>query len=733
MFLDFLYNINLTRDQKNAANQLDKFLYNTDDFLIIQGSAGTGKTFLISKFAGYLKRKNKNFIFLAPTGRAANIISQKSSFNAKTIHSEIYDFIYEKVSVENNEFKVFFEIKNYQIKDTIFIIDESSMISDIDIFNEKLVFGSGKLLSDLITYVFRIGYNNKIIFLGDENQLPPIGSKISPALDKYYIENNFDLKGDKIYLEDIIRQKEDSYILKNANKLKEKIKAKDFLEIKFDYSDDFIEKTNFLEIYDYFNPAKDIIICSTNKIALEYNKKIRKNYGYKEILEVGDILINTKNSKYFNKPIFNGEFFKVKEIYNHIKDFVYIKNEKAIPVEFHDVILENIENKENIDCRIFSNSLFSEKTDIDDLSYQALYVYTIKEIKENFDIYFEEELLEKIKGNRTFNSLHVKYGYAVTAHKAQGGEWNNVFIDAKYYGNYKSKEYFKWLYTSITRAKKNVFIKNIPIKSTIFEKVEVNYNFNIKNNINISYNLIFPDSNLKKIYNQFLNIVSRKDFQIIGNQHFQYQEVYFLKKDNDYLKVQIYYNKNFKVAKIKVMESTSAEKTQEFLSLFSKNQIKAERKIKDNKDNNGCIKAYVDGSYDNTLKRYGAGIVIIKKDNNIEKYYTYGEKYLKYRNVAGEIIATLLSFEYAKNENIKCLEIYYDYSGIANWALGLWKTNTELTKFYKEKFEYYKKYIDINFKKVQAHSGDKFNNLADELAKKAVFEKKKFIKYDISF
>ncbi|WP_129407991.1 ATP-dependent DNA helicase [Marinitoga lauensis] len=570
MFIDFLYNITLTKDQEYLSNELDRFLFNSLDFLIVQGSAGTGKTFLISQYARYLHRKHTNFIILAPTGRASKILHEKSNFKTKTIHSEIYSFYDKIIDLVNDEIKVYFKLKDTFWNDTIFIVDESSMISDIPSSDENLIFGSGKLLSDLIEYV-KSGNNNKIIFLGDEYQLPPVKANNSPALNREYLERNFNLKGEKIILNDIVRQKENSYILKNANVIKKHIDKKKFFELKFEYNTDFIKDNNFIENYDYSNPGKDIIICSTNENAIKYNIEIRKKLGYKNKIEIGDILLNTKNVYFDEKTIFNGEFFKVVDILNHEKKDAFIgKNEHRI-LEFYDLKLKNILSNEIVIFKVLADSLFSKSADIDINLEKALYSFCINKIYKETGM-SEEFVINYIEDDPYYNALHVKYGYAVTAHKAQGGEWNRVFIDPSYYNSYKTKEYFQWLYTSITRAKERVYIKDLPFKTFSYEKLKVQMDFSIKEKIRITYDLRFSNTILKELYLAFREKFSEKNFEVIGVEHHQYQEVYYIKKNKEYLKVQLYYNKNYEPTRLKVMETTNEDIAFEFLDIFKKNE-----------------------------------------------------------------------------------------------------------------------------------------------------------------
>lgn len=718
MFIDFLYNYNLTKDQEYIANELENFIYNSLDFIIIQGSAGTGKTFLISQYARYLYRKNNNFVILAPTGRAAKILNEKSKFQTKTIHSEIYSFYDKIIDLDNDEIKVYFKLKDLYYSNTIFIIDESSMISDMQLLDENLVFGSGKLLSDLIEYI-KNGVNNKIIFLGDEYQLPPINSNFSPALNKEYLEKNFNLNGEKFFLNDIVRQKKNSFILKNANIIKNHIDNKKFFNLKFEYSHDFIKIDDFINEYNFNNPGKDIIITSTNERAINYNNKIRKKLGYKNNIEIGDILLNTKNVYYNNITVFNGEFFKVIDIINHEKKDTFIGNNEHIILEFYDLKLKNTFSGEIIKFKVFANSLFSKSSNIDFNLKKALINFCIE------DTYNQEYNIQHIDTNPYFNSLQVKYGYAVTAHKAQGGEWDRVFIDPYYYNSPKTKEYFQWLYTSITRGKERIYIKELPLKTFTQDKLKIQKDFVLKDKIKISYNLIFNDVELRKLYEALEQKISEYSFEIIGLEHFQYQEVYYIKSNNHYLKVQLYYNKNYEPTRLKIIETTDEKIAFDFLNIFySQNE-----NLNNNIDK--CIKIYIDGSYDHQKRKFGSGVVVLRDE--IEKYWKgyYNEEYIKHRNVAGEIYAALLAFEYSKKENLKCIEINYDYEGIEKWALGIWKTNTYLTKLYKEKYDYYSKYYIIKFNKIKSHSGDKYNELADELAKKAVFEDNYNVKYDI--
>jgi len=250
----------------------------------------------------------------------------------------------------------------------------------------------------------------------------------------------------------------------------------------------------------------------------------------------------------------------------------------------------------------------------------------------------------------------------------------------------------------------------------LFENVKIEFKNSKIGNFKIEKDKSFTNPELKKLYEEFKKILN--NFRIIGIVHHQFQEIYFLEKDGEYLKIQMFYNKDFKPTTINILKSTSQRIVDDFISNLTK------------KNNSKIIKAFIDGSFKHPNK-IGAGIVIIDNEN-IYQFYKFTTKYPKHRNVTGEILAALLVFEYAKNEKIKKIEIFYDYNGIKMWATGEWKAKTELTKKYKKLYDYYSKFIEINFSKVKAHTGNTYNELADKLAKKTILEEKTNVKYDIN-
>ena len=251
----------------------------------------------------------------------------------------------------------------------------------------------------------------------------------------------------------------------------------------------------------------------------------------------------------------------------------------------------------------------------------------------------------------------------------------------------------------------------------LFENVKIEFKNSKIGNFKIEKDKSFTNPELKKLYEEFKKILN--NFRIIGIVHHQFQEIYFLEKDGEYLKIQMFYNKDFKPTTINILKSTSQRIVDDFISNLTE------------KNNSKIIKVFIDGSFKQPNK-IGAGIVIIDNDKT-HQFYKFITKYPKHRNVTGEILAAVLAFEYAKNEKIKKLEIFYDYNGIKMWAKGEWKTNTEITKKYKKLYDHYSKFLEIYFSKVKAHTGNTYNELADKLAKKAILEEKNNVKYDVNF
>lgn len=444
-----------TKSQYQLIGKLADFLSGTQqEVFVMKGFAGTGKTTIISSLVKYLKTVNQKFVLMAPTGRAAKVLTYYSGEQAYTIHKTIY-----RQKSSKDGFGVFVLDKNFY-KDTIFIVDEASMISN-DAY-ERSVFGSGQLLYDIFDYVFQ-GRNSKLLLVGDTAQLPPVGLDVSPALN----EGDLELFGHNILafvLKDVLRQSLESGILYNATKLRNSIE-KNRQEIQMileSYSD--ISYLNGGDLLDTLNDAYDkdglgetIIVTRSNKRANQYNQGIRSKILWREEkISKGDMLMVVKNNYYWSESnkqidfIANGDIAEIISINGYQSLHGY---------EFADVTLDFIDYNDGVlDCKIMLDTLDINTAALDAESNKDLFYKIYEDYPE---VKRKKQRYEKVRNDPFFNALQVKFSYAVTCHKSQGGQWSNVFIDHGYLTEENiNREFLRWLYTAITRARKKVYLVN---------------------------------------------------------------------------------------------------------------------------------------------------------------------------------------------------------------------------------------------------------------------------------
>jgi ATP-dependent exoDNAse (exonuclease V) alpha subunit len=444
-----------TLKQSKLLNLLSIFIFNEekDALFLLKGYAGTGKTTIISAFVNALAVANKKAVLLAPTGRAAKVISIYSKRPAFTIHKKIY------FPKKQSNGSVDFVLQPNKHKNTIFIIDEASMIPDSR-QNQKL-FEAGSLLDDLISYVYA-GEKCKIIFIGDTAQLPPVKLDISPALIADTLTYEYHKRVTEIELDEVMRQHENSGILANATQLRLLLQNE---ETKFKFDIDFpdIQRlTDGYDIEDALVSAYDsdgvedtAFIVRSNKRANEYNQQIRMRIrGQENEISAGDFVMVVKNNYYWLEEnstagfIANGDICQVLKIFS-IKE-LYGFN-------FAEVELKMIDYPEMqpFETVLLLDTLTSESPSLTYEESNKLY-QAVKEDYAHEKSKYKQFL--SIKKNKYFNSLQVKFSYAMTCHKSQGGQWKTVFIEQPYLPDGVSKEYFRWLYTAITRAQEKLYL-----------------------------------------------------------------------------------------------------------------------------------------------------------------------------------------------------------------------------------------------------------------------------------
>ena len=445
--------------QIEMANKLADFLTSkdSDSIFLLKGFAGTGKTTVLSALVNVLDQLQLKSVLLAPTGRAAKVLSWYSQKQSSTIHKKIYR---QQSSADGSGR---FMLDRNLHKNTIFIVDEASMISNLP--QENNIFGSGNLLADLITFVGN-GENCRLIISGDTAQLPPVGFSQSPALEQKELEL-FNLDVIECELDQVVRQSSRSGILENATLIRNlifledkpdgywKIITRKYKDIKRLGGADLIEEIS--NCYNAFGYDETIIITRSNKRANKYNEGIRRTVLYREEqLSAGDLLMNVKNNYHWAKHSEELDFIANGDIAEVIKIRKY---EERFGFHFVNVTLRFIDYKDaEFDCKIILDTLTSESPSLSPSDQRKLY----EEITQDYpEIRNKRQLWDKIRENEYFNALQVKFAYALTCHKSQGGQWKAVFIDHGYLiDEMIDREFLRWIYTAFTRPTEILYLVN---------------------------------------------------------------------------------------------------------------------------------------------------------------------------------------------------------------------------------------------------------------------------------
>lgn len=451
------------RQQMELVAAFSRFVTDTEprQAFVLNGYAGTGKTSLTSALVRSLSDIGIRTILLAPTGRAAKVFAAYSGHGASTIHHHIYQ------SRKFDPQAMAFNLKRNNFKNTYFIVDEASMISNHP--GEYAVFGTGRLLDDLITYVYE-GEGCRLILLGDVAQLPPVGYTDSPALSPEIL-HSYHLTVYSYTLTDVARQRHDSGILHNATTIRKiissgeleppVIRTKGYNDIEVITGEFLSEKIE--ECYDSDGIDETIIITRSNKRAVMFNQGVRGRVLYMESeICSGDMLLVAKNNYHWADNgdvemdfIANGDVAIVKRMRSTSELYGF---------RFADVTLEFPDYHCEFDAKIILDALYSDTPALSREQNERL----LNNVMEDYaDIPRRAERFKKLKQDPYFNALQVKFAYSVTCHKAQGGQWKNVFIDMGYIPEeaYNNIDFYRWLYTSFTRAYGKIYLINPPLQT----------------------------------------------------------------------------------------------------------------------------------------------------------------------------------------------------------------------------------------------------------------------------
>ncbi|NMB36585.1 MAG: AAA family ATPase [Bacteroidales bacterium] len=426
--------------------------YGTCDLMLVSGYAGTGKTSAIAAYVKTLKEHRHRFVLLAPTGRAAKVLSGFTREQAFTIHKHIYR--QKSINAGFGEFEL--DINKH--KETIFIVDEASLISTSG--GQQNIFGSGDLLSDLITYL-RAGVDNKLILIGDKGQLPPIGLTYSPALDESYMGRYGNVKS--VELTTVVRQAADSGILSNATAIRlllgsngpmmPQLRTKGFEDVIRIHGGELIESLS--DMFDKYGTDEVVVLCRSNKRANRYNMGIRSSVLYlEEQLTRGDKLMVVKNCYQFLEDVPELDFIANGDVVELVRIYGY---EERYGLNFAEAVLSFPDyNDVEITAKIILDTLHSESAALSEEQQRILY----EGVNEDYaHVKGKRKRYSSVREDKYFNALQIKYASAITGHKSQGGQWKCVFIDNPFWKE-PTEDDLKWLYTAITRGVERVYFIN---------------------------------------------------------------------------------------------------------------------------------------------------------------------------------------------------------------------------------------------------------------------------------
>lgn len=604
-------NITLTQDQKRAVENLASFVESEENVFILQGYAGSGKTTLLKGFVSYLQSVDKPFELMAPTGRAAKVLRDKTEFG-RTIHSAIYNL--EDLQTINNEseeaadhdVRYVFPLDLSNQAERILIVDESSMISSKESRSEIFDFGTNILLDDLLTYAFSTNENNKIIFVGDPAQLPPVGDNNSWALDLDYFEN----LGRTCRLEvltEVVRQ-DDNLILENANHIRNTLESEVRNTLKLGYDDITFVKLDSLDIIDTFvdlypepKIGNGVIISFSNAQCYHYNTAIRKALfsGESQILPGDLLMINNNNYHSFEVQLYNGDFAMVVDREVGLKTFsvpVWTMEagervRKSVSLSFRKIKIRVPHHDGEIETYIIEDLLESIDPALTKDMTTALYIHFVMRFQEEQKVRAEkgliafkvgsEEFKNALKVDPFYNALRVKYGYAITCHKSQGGEWDTVFVD--YSGRVGlSNDALRWSYTATTRAVDTLYAINPPHFSS-FSKLKFSSIVGVNKIPNGALSMIgvnvspFHSESLDRAkslkYWQLKEQLEGSEFSIKNVTTHGYLERYAVEdsKEREYIIQASHKGSGHFLEKFKVLKGNGDEREKELENLFNSN------------------------------------------------------------------------------------------------------------------------------------------------------------------
>lgn len=569
--------LTLSDDQRTALEKIESFLNSDGQVFMLKGYAGSGKTTILKGLVAHLQATGKDFAMLAPTGKAAKVLRDKTG-QGMTIHRGIYNFKrlelkeVESEDVAEKSFHYFFPIKEEIEEESVIIVDEASMISERKAQHELFTFGTGHLLSDLLTYSKIKPTKNKIIFVGDPAQLPPVTDPTSLSFDRSFFEER-QISVAEAEMKVVMRQAAENPILRNASKFRDLMASTVRTGLELVYDNDHFIKATAEEITDSYTNhfpmpevGNGVVISFSNAQCLSYNRAIREKIfpSSKDIVAGDVVLINSNNYYTYPLELYNGDMAKVIEVSERLEPLsapVHVmegreKVKKTVTLTFRDIVIKLPNHPENIKCKVLDSLLNSTAADLTVTELKALYINFVmrfnaeqKRRKEQALPTFREgsvEFRDQLKADPYYNALRIKYGYAITCHKSQGGEWDTVFVD--YYGRTGLKDaQLRWSYTAVTRARDKCYNVNPPCFTAFsrFTMAPIGPIGRVPNEA-LQFNNIplspyhqaesHPCKSLK--YHEIVEKIADTSFSFERVESRPYLEIYFFKVDGQELRAQ---------------------------------------------------------------------------------------------------------------------------------------------------------------------------------------------------
>ena len=569
-----MFEQDLTADQQRCISALDGFLADdTQRVFLLKGYAGTGKTFLAGGLTEFLLVQGRMFSLAAPTGRAAKVIAKKTGLSARTIHSLIYDYSDMTENTEDDDdesatFKMIAKVRNNEDPiDSVVIIDEASLVSNVYSESEFFRSGSGHLLQDLIAHVgsTHSGNARKIIFIGDPAQLPPVGMSSSPALDADYLRETFGLDADSYEPTEIVRQKIDSAVIHNVMPLREGVVSGRFSSLTFSFDEDVIRLPKdhvtplYMKVREGRGPQAPIIVTHSNAEAAHFNRAIRTVlFPGTETVAAGDSVIVAANGFCGPHYVANGEILRIDSVETAIERrsvqlLQKIGNSKIsepidVALNFREVMVALPQPDGDdliLKAKILEDFLHGDDASLDSVQQRALYVDFLKRHKHIDRKKERDEFQLALRSDPYFNALRLRFGYAITCHKAQGGEWSHVIVSCATRQNPRSSDYFRWLYTAMTRTSGKLYLVDPPE----VKLKDVTRSDPPPPDPDGSH----PDIAPQAVFRQWLQDEIRKRLAGTGVEiediaHHPYREAYFLKRIVNAVRIDFAYKGNWTIS-----------------------------------------------------------------------------------------------------------------------------------------------------------------------------------------